>query len=185
MAEETIEEEKETPTNQEEEEATSDEEASQGDSQEAPEKPDKATASDLEKKNKELFARAKKAEEELKELKKKKKEGGETAPEGEDFWKAKVEFLIKNRDISDEEFDHIANVASNKGISLDEARKQEEDYIQYRRKKVADENKTPAPSSSSSGSQKVDFTPDMSQAQIDEALRKSYEKAKREKGAGV
>jgi len=67
----------------------------------------------------------------------------------EDIWKAKVNFLLTHKDVSEEEFDHIATVAASKEISLSEAAEQEKDYFDFRRKKVAEDNKTPAPSSSS------------------------------------
>jgi hypothetical protein len=90
-----------------------------------------------------LYARAKKAEEENKEFKKiKPKEA-----EGTDEWKAKVEFLLQNRDYSEEEFDHIANVAFRKSIALSDAAKNEDEYIQYRRRKVEEQKKVPGSTS--------------------------------------
>lgn len=73
-------------------------------------------------------------------------------PETQDEWKGKVEFLLQNQDkkYSEEEFDHIANVASRKDIDLGEAAKQEDGYIQFKREKVEGDNKTPSPSSPSS-----------------------------------
>ena len=123
--------------------------------------------------------KALKAEEELKKVKK------PAVPESEDFWKTKVEFLLQHRDISDDEFDHIANVASNKGISLGEAKKQEDEYIQFRRKKVADENKTPAPSSSGSGSSSKEITSETSKAEMDAIYLKKMKKADQGENAGV
>ncbi len=73
-------------------------------------------------------------------------------PETPDEWKGKVEFLLQNQEkkYSEEEFDHIANISSRKSISLNEAAKQEDGYIQFNREKVEGENKTPSPSSPSS-----------------------------------
>ncbi len=90
--------------------------------------------------------KSEKAEAELKKLKQEKP--SKSAPQGEkDEWKEKIEFLLQNRDYSEEEFDHIANVASRKNVGLKEAAELEKDYIQYKREKVVGENKTPEPSS--------------------------------------
>jgi hypothetical protein len=87
-----------------------------------------------------------KAEAELKKLNRDKP--SESAPQGEkDEWRSKVEFLLQNRDYSEEEFDHIANVAARKGVGLKEAAESEKDYIQFKREKVVGKNKTPEPSS--------------------------------------
>lgn len=69
--------------------------------------------------------------------------------EGEEYWKMKIEFLLTHREVTEDEFDHIATVSASKGVSLSEAMELENDYIKFRRRKVAEEKKTPAPSSSS------------------------------------
>ena len=80
---------------------------------ETPEKTEGASidASELEEKNKKLYARTKKAEEELKTAKEQlEKSKTPTKPEGDDVWKSKVNFLLKNRDknYSEDEFGHIS-----------------------------------------------------------------------------
>lgn len=69
--------------------------------------------------------------------------------EGEEYWKMKIEFLLTHREVTEDEFDHIATVSASKSVSLSEAMELEDDYIKFRRRKVAEEKKTPAPSSSS------------------------------------
>lgn len=118
---------------------------------------DSSNISELEEKNKKLYARTKKAEEDLKiakvELEKSKTP---QKPEGDDVWKAKVNFLLKNRDknYSEGEFGHISVIAQEQGISLDDAAKSEEDYIQYKREKVESEKSTPEPTTKQSPSEK-------------------------------
>jgi len=102
--------------------------------------------SDLEAKNKELFIRAKKAEDELKKFKVQKQE----SPEGDD-WKERVDFLLVNRDFNKKEFDHISAVSKRDKVSLQEAAEKEMDYISFRRQKLAEENKIPS-SSAAKGS---------------------------------
>lgn len=68
-----------------------------------------------------------------------------------DEWRERVDFLLVNRDFNKQEFDHIAAVSKRDNISLSEAAEKEMDYISFRRKKVAEENKIPA-SSASKGS---------------------------------
>jgi len=87
----------------------------------------------------------KKAEEAEKQLKSK---PPESASQGEkDEWKSKVNFLLQNQDkkYSEEEFGHIAVVATQSDISLKEAAKQEDEYIQFKREKVEKDN-APEPS---------------------------------------
>jgi len=73
----------------------------------------------------------------------------------QDEWKSKVDFLMGNKDFSEEEFNHIATVSKEFDVSLEEAAELEKDYIQYRREKVAKEKKVPAPSSPSSESKEL------------------------------
>lgn len=70
----------------------------------------------------------------------------------EDEWKHKVDFLLENRDVSEEEFDHLAAVASRRSgsvtmDSLRDAQEQEKDYISYKRKKLEDKKKVPGSTS--------------------------------------
>jgi len=126
------------------------------------ETPEKTDESDKTEKSKDLQSALaqkdwwrKKAEEAQKKLQKQtlKKE------ESPDEWKMKVDFLLANRDknYSEDEFDHIASVAERKGISLEEAAKSEEDYINYQRDKVAQEKKTPESSSPAASGSKIDL----------------------------
>jgi len=125
--------------------------------QETPENPEE-TSSDLEEKNRRLYARAKKAEEELKSLKKKLEKMEKRASGSSDtldvFDLAKTVSSLK--DYSPEELDYIQLIAKAKGISPEEAAKTEEAtlYISARRQKVEAEKKTPEPSTKQSISEK-------------------------------
>ena len=73
---------------------------------------------------------------------------------GEDEWKAKVEFLLENRDVTEEEFEHLATVALRQSGSvntgsLKDAKKAESDYLTYRRKKEELKRKIPGSTPSS------------------------------------
>ena len=104
------------------------------------------------------------------------------APVGsEDEWRHKVEFLLENRDVSEEEFDHLAAVALRRSgsISIDalkDAQEREKDYISYRRKKIEDKNKIPG--STSVGyvgiSQKI--SEDMKPEEVEKVLRARFER---------
>jgi len=67
----------------------------------------------------------------------------------EDLWQQKVDFAISNRDYSGEEVDMIADWARFKGTTLAEATKDEmlKAALFAHREKVAREDKTPEPSS--------------------------------------
>lgn len=95
-------------------------------------------------------------------------------PDGE--WKSKVEFLIKHRDYSEEEFDHISTVASRKGVSLEDAAKLESEYIAFKRQKVASENKTPSPSAASFGSFDKQIDSSTPKEEVDRILKERFEK---------
>ena len=115
--------------------------------------PEKAEKSDKEVKS--LYAQKEHWRKKYEEVSKTKVE---TKPEpkpsvsNEDEWKHKVEFLLENRDVSEEEFDHLAAVASRRSgsvttDSLRDAQKQETDYISYKRKKLEDKKKVPGSTS--------------------------------------
>ncbi len=79
--------------------------------------------------------------------------------DGEDEFRPRVEFLLENRDINQEEYDHLAAVAmrSYGKISLEslrDAKKSEAGYVSYLRKKSESKSKTPG-STSPSGFSKV------------------------------
>lgn len=133
-----------------------------------------------------LYARLKKEEEKSKELEiqlKNKPKDFKEKTTGEDEWKNKVEFLLKNKDYSEEEFDHISNVASRRGISLTEAAKAEGDYIQFRRDKVEQDKKIPDSTSPDSGSFEKKITKDTPKEEIDKILEERLKKAQRESGS--
>ena len=99
--------------------------------------------------------KAEEAEKQLQSLKKEEPPKG-ASKEAKDEWRSKVDFLLQNSDkkYSGEEFDHIANIASQADISLEEAAKREDEYIQFKRKKAEDDKKTPEPSTKPSISEK-------------------------------
>ena len=101
-------------------------------------------------------------------------------PATDSEWKDKVEFLIKNRDYNEEEFDHIATAAQRKGVSLEEAAKAESEYIAFRREKVAKEKQTPSPSSVSSFTMGKKISPQSSDEEIDSVLQERFQKVQRE-----
>lgn len=122
---------------------------------------------DLKAQNAKLYSRLKKQEEVNKDLKKsvpptKEEEAKDT--KADDEFRPRVEFLLENRDLNAEEYEHLAAVAlRNSGVlsldSLREAKESEKGYISFLRKKVADKNKTPGSTSQSSTS-KFEKTPE-------------------------
>jgi len=112
------------------------------------------------------------------------KSGVKPKPVTEDEWKNKVEFLIKNRDYNEEEFDHIANVATRKGVSLEDAAKQESEYIAFRRQKVISEKKTPLPSSAASVSFEKKIDSKTPSEEIDKILEERFNAVKQGKDSG-
>ena len=191
--------EKENSTNQEEEEPSDketsiEEEATSEIVSDEGEKPsEEETSSEKDKSAEEikiqrdkLYARLKKEEAKRKKLEElvNKKPVQEKGTENE--WKAKVEFLLENRDISDEEFSHLAAVAMRKSgeitpETLAEAKKSEADYIDYRRKKVADKKKIPASTSGGFATGEKKITPDMKPEEIDAILKERFEKSQSQK----
>ncbi len=99
------------------------------------------------------------------------------APAGEDEWRSKVDFLIKNRDYNEEEFDHIASVAQRKGLSIEDAAKVESDYIAFRRQKVAEQNKIPSSSQAGSSQYTKKISADTPAEEIDKVLQERFKKA--------
>jgi len=152
--------EKEELLNPEEEETseTSEEETEekpQEEEQEISDKPDE-TSKELEGKNKRLYARMKKAEEEAKtardDLAKKKETPSETS--SDIFGLAKTVSAL--RDYAPVELDFIQMMSKAKSISPEEAAKTEEAklYISARRQKVEAEKTIPEPSTKTSPSEK-------------------------------
>ena len=128
-----------------------------------------------------LYARLKKEEEKSKRLESQVKPKGFTEKTtGEDEWKSKVDFLLQNRDYSEDEFDHISNVASRRAISLTDAAKAEGDYIQFRRDKVEQEKKIPGSTSPDSSSFEKKITKDTPKEEVDKILQERLNKAQRE-----
>jgi len=116
---------------------------------------------ETDEKNKQLFERAKKAEEKIKEIKPVEPEP-KIEPKGDESWKNKIDFLLSNSDkkYSEEEFEHIALIADRKRLSLSEAAKIEENYIQFNRDKVAKEKKIPESGNVPGGESHKAITPD-------------------------
>lgn len=106
------------------------------------------------------------------------------SPATEDEWKNKVDFLIKNRDYNETEFDHIAAVATQKGVSYEEAAKLESDYINFRRQKTINENKTPSPSSATSIFSEKQINQDTPKEEIEKILKERFEKVRGGKDTG-
>jgi hypothetical protein len=108
----------------------------------------------------------------------------QSAPAGEDEWRSKVDFLIKNRDYNEEEFDHIASVAQRKGLSIEDAAKAESDYIAFRRQKVAEQNKIPSSSQAGSSQYSKRISADTPAEEIDKVLEERFKKASSEGKSG-
>lgn len=87
----------------------------------------KVESSELEQKNKDLFARAKKAEEGEKKLKEElvKLQPKETPKQSADAdpWKERMEFVVENRDLKKEEVQEIIRYAEGAKITYEEALK--------------------------------------------------------------
>ena len=133
----------------------------------------------LKKQNAQLFARAKKAEE----------KAGKAVVPGDEEFRPRVEFLLSNRDINAEEYDHLAAVAmrSSGKITLDsltDAKKSEKDYISYLRKKVEDKSKSPS-STPASGLQKVLKSSEDIQAMTPAEHQKYEEQVMRAQNSGL
>jgi hypothetical protein len=94
----------------------------------------------------------------------------------EDEWREKVEFLVKNRDYNEDEYDHIATVAKRKGVGLKEAAEMEKDYINFQREKVVEKTKTPSPSQSGFSTYDKKITPETSPKDIDKILEERAKK---------
>ena len=88
----------------------------------------------------------------------------EDTSQSDDEFRPRVEFLLENRDLNADEYDHLAAVAlRNSGKinleSLREAKKSEAEYIGYLRKKAESKSKLPG-STSASGVSRVQKTPE-------------------------
>lgn len=126
----------------------------QKEGKETPEKPE-LTPSELEEKNKRLYARMKKAEEEAKSAKEElARSKGKPETPTDVFDLAKTVSALK--DYNPEELDYIQLIAKAKNISPGEAAQTEEAklYISARRQKVEAEKKTPEPGTRQSISEK-------------------------------
>lgn len=93
-----------------------------------------------------------KLEKETEDLRKKKELASET--QADDEFRPRVEFLLQNRDIDGEEYDHLAAVALRDSgkitlESLREARKSESGYLSFLRKSRENKSKTPGSTSPS------------------------------------
>lgn len=112
-----------------------------------PNVPGEETVEDLKAQRDRLYARLKKIEQ--------KTVAKPIVPQGgEGEWKSKVEFLLENRDVTEDEYKHLASVAlrqsgSVNADSLRDAKKDEADYIAYRRKQEELKRKVPGSTPSS------------------------------------
>ena len=170
--EEEIKEGEETPQEPQEEQETS----------EKPAEP----SSDLEEKNRRLYARMKKAEEEAKRLKEeleRAKAQAQPQPAVDPINLAKTVSALK--DYTPEELDFIAMISRAKNIPPEEAVKTEEAklYIQARREKVAKEKKVPEPSSPSATPSK-ELPPEDIAKMSKEEHKKLFEEHLRKRAAG-
>jgi len=101
-----------------------------------------------------MYGKYKETKRKLEELEKKLAEKEKPQKQvSDDEWKQRVEFLLEHKDYTEDEFNHIATVAKQFDVSLDEAALLEQDYIQYRREKVAKEKQKLEPSTRTSPSQ--------------------------------
>ena len=141
----------------------------------------KAKANAIYAKLKEEKARRQELEAALAEHEKTEKAEKKTAePKTEDEWRQKVEFLMSHKDFSEEEFNHVATVAKEFNVSLDEAAELEDDYIHYRREKVAKEKKIPEPGSASKESKNL--SPEDIAKMSEEEHRKLFEEDLKNRG---
>ena len=104
------------------------------------------------------------------------KEGKEEPADAE--FRPRVEFLLKNRDFDEKEFEHIAAVAQRKAgkvdlESLGEAKESEKEYISFLRKKVENQRKSPG-STTATGVAKVQKSPEEI-SKMDSAQHQKYE----------
>ena len=172
MAEEKIDETIENAT----EEETVEEETSIGDEATPEEKPE-VDVEQIKSQRDKLYARLKKQEEKNKSLEAELKKSVKPVSENIDEWKMKVDFLLHSKDVSEDEFDHIATVAARKGISLSEAKEQEKDYIQFTRDKVANEKKIPGSTSTDFSSSEKKISSDTPPEEADKILKERFEKS--------
>jgi hypothetical protein len=112
--------------------------------------PSEESVEELKAQRDRLYARLKKAEEKAKVA----KPASFVPKGGEDEWKSKVEFLLENRDVTEQEYDHLANVAfrrtgSVNADSLRSAKTDETEYITFLRKKEELKRKVPGSTTSS------------------------------------
>jgi len=137
-----------------EEEETSEEEKPQEEEQETSDEKPGLTSAELEEKNKRLYARMKKAEEEAKKAKEELGRKDKPSDSTDVFNLAKTVSTLK--DYNPEELDFIQMMSKAKGISPEEAAKTEEAklYISARRQKVEAEKSTPEPSTKQDLSEK-------------------------------
>jgi len=111
--------------------------------------PSEESVEDLKAQRDRLYARLKKAEEKARVAK-----PASVSTGGEDEWKSKVEFLLENRDVTEDEYEHLANVAYRKSgsvnaDSLRDAKRAETEYITFKRKKEELKRKVPGSTPSS------------------------------------
>lgn len=79
-------------------------------------------------------------------------------PVSDKDWRLKTDFLLanSNKNYSQAEFDHISIVSKERKMSLNDAAKNEADYIQFNREKVENSKKVPGSSSAVGAGEKSD-----------------------------
>jgi len=120
----------------------------------------------------------------IKELKK----PAPVTKESDDEFKPRVEFLLGNRDVNAEEYDHLAAVAMrNSGSitleSLQGAKESEKGYISFLRKQSANKSKNPGSTSASAASKFEKSADEISKMSRDEHM--AYEQQLMKNQTGV
>jgi|TARA_Y100000310_G_scaffold312222_1_gene359308 hypothetical protein len=128
----------------------------------------------------------KKAREGEAKLAKRKEDGEESADEE---FKPRVEFLLENRSLNAEEYDHLAAVALRDSGKVDleslrDAKKKETEYISFLRKKAENKRKSPG-STSASAISKLQKTPEEIAKMTPEEHRKYEEQIMEAQNQGI
>jgi phage terminase small subunit len=151
--------------------------------------PDEESAESLRAQRDRLYARLKKAERE-KAKANSPKPVSDVSKGGEDEWKSKVEFLLENRDVNDEEYEHLATVAlrrsgSVNAESLRNAKKEEAEYIAYKRKKEELKRKVPGSTSASPFEKAVKSDEEIAKMTPEQHMKYERELLKLEENQGI
>ena len=148
--------------------------------------PQTEEAEELEKlksSNAKLYARAKKAEEALKG--RKDPQELKPDPESDADWKQKIEFVIKHKDLDEDQIDYVSAFAKGKGVTLKEAleNKLVLAAIESDRKEKKIANATPDGKSNSPAT--TSFAKKISEANTRDEHKKLWEQASQGNPKGV